>query len=92
MLANILLPLTVYCASFGYQDLELNCQITDGLGWKDLKDKLVPTLYCAQEHLLLNEVVEGPIQPGLELQHRLVNSSFSKQQPVPMLHNPLSKR
>mgnify|MGYP001859172498 CR=1 FL=1 len=57
---------------------------------RDIKDHLVPILYCGQGHIQFDQAAWGPIQPGLEHLHGWGIYRFywqSVQEP----HHPLSK-
>jgi len=57
---------------------------------RDLKDHPVPTPCHGQEYHPLDQVAEGPIQPGLEHFQGWGIHSFSGQ-PVLVPHHPLSE-
>ena len=54
---------------------------------KDLKGHLIPTPLHGQGHLLLDQVAQSPIQPGLEHFQGGGTHNFSRQ-PVPVPHQP----
>jgi len=57
---------------------------------RDLKDHLVPPPLPWQGYLPLDQVVQSPIQPGLEHCQGGGSHSFSGQ-PVPVPHDPQGK-
>lgn len=60
------------------------------MGWRDPKDDLDPTPYYGQWRVPLDQVAQISIQPGFEQFQEWGIHCFSRQ-PVPVLHQALSK-